>query len=119
MSPVSILSHFVVYTEFSAVSLNELEAHKKDLEAQISCSACLHSLEALAIDPLLIPSQYAEVKRYPNSPAYKTFIQSFIDRIDVGRYRVAFTFKTGLGIYPELNLHIECRQQDIYEKEAV
>lgn len=99
--------------------LNELEAHKKDLEAQISCSACLHSLEALAIDPLLIPSQYAEVKRYPNSPAYKTFIQSFIDRIDVGRYRVAFTFKTGLGIYPELNLHIECRQQDIYEKEAV
>lgn len=99
--------------------LNELEVHKKDLEAQLSCSTCLHTLEALAIDPLLIPAQYAEVKRHSNSPAYKTFIQSFVDRIDVGRYRVAFTFKTGLGIHPELNLRIECRQQEIYQKEAV
>lgn len=99
--------------------LSELEAHKKDLEAQLSCSTGLYSLETLAIDPLLIPAHYTEVKRYPNSPTYKVFIQSFIDRIDVGRYRVIFTLKTGLGIYPELNLRIECRRQEIYQKEAV
>ncbi len=98
--------------------LSELEAHKKDLEAQLSCVTCLHSLETLAIDPLLIPAQYVAVKRYQNSPAYKAFIQSFIDRIDVGRYRVIFTLKTGLDIYPELNLRIECRRQEIYQKEA-
>ena len=85
--------------------LNELEAHKKDLEAQLSCSSCLHTLEALAIDPLLIPAQYAEDKRYQtrtklynylmtsSDPAARDFLRNIIQEIRITNDTIRFSLK--------------------------
>ena len=68
------------------------------------------------VDPLLIPREYAELKNTPASPVYKSFVQSFIDRIEVGRYRISITIKTGLDIFPKLDTTLTVSRKEIYEQ---
>ena len=94
--------------------LTELERRKSEL-ARIPSNR-LPSPTNATVDPTLILSEYAEVKRSPASPQYKDFIRGFIDRIEIGSYTVKITLKTGLDIFPELNKSFEVRRQEIYEK---
>ena len=97
-----------------------LVARLKNLEAEKTRLQKLSSERRfpVRVDEIDIPSilaQYREIKESPASPAYRTFIQSFIDRIEVGRYTVRFVLKTGLDVAPELDTAVEVRRQEIYE----
>ena len=68
--------------------LAELEEEKARLEASLirltkqdseSQNECVGNI----IDPKHIPTEYMKVKDEPYSQAYKDFIQSFIDRIEI------------------------------------
>lgn len=92
--------------------LNELEAEKAELEA------ALHSIkdrDAPIVDVQLILSEYGKVKDSPSSPAYKDFIRSFVSKIEIGRYYVTVTLKTGLDVLPTLDTTYTIRRQEIYE----
>lgn len=93
----------------------------KDLERQrteLSQSATVERLgeNSITIDIPMILSEYQEVKRSHHAPQYKSYIRAFIDRIDVGKYSVKITLKTGLGIFAALNTTYEVRRQEIYER---
>jgi hypothetical protein len=93
--------------------LKELEAEKKRLE---TCASSRYPRALVTeIDIPLILSQYREVKDSPSAPAYKEFIRSFIERIDVGRYSARIVLKTGLDLVPGLDTTVEVRRQEIYE----
>ena len=47
---------------------------------------------------------------------YKEFICGFIDKIEIGKYAVSITLKTGLDIFPSLDTIFNVRRQEIYEK---
>lgn len=68
------------------------------------------------VDINLILSEYQSLKKSTSNPDYRDFIKSFIDRIDVGKYRVNITLKTGMDIFPELDTEYEVRRQEIYER---
>lgn len=89
--------------------LNRLEDEKQELAARRSRLASLSQNSDTNIDTGLILSEYASLKKTPSNPAYKTFISSFIDRIEVGRYTLVFVLKTGL------DTSITVRRQEIYE----
>lgn len=100
--------------------LKELEEKKRQAELRII------SAEAIAtdvnVDVDLILSEYNEVSKSPNLPCYRAYITNFIDRIEVGKYTVNISLKTGLDIFDELNTTYTVRRQEIYEykqKEAV
>ena len=94
--------------------LKSLEQEKAELEAVLSESQS--TCDDVTVDTKLILSQYAEVKDSPSSPAYKEFICGFIDRIEIGKYSVSITLKTGLDIFPCLDTTFNVRRQEIYEK---
>lgn len=94
--------------------LDALEEEKTALEAQLSQLDSPGSTDSPIIDPLLIPTHYAELRKVPDSPTYKAFLQTFIERIEVGRYTVSVTLKTGLEIFDCLNTTITTRQEEIY-----
>lgn len=82
--------------------------------------AALHSIKdrnAPIVDVQLILSEYGKVKDSPSSPAYKDFIRSFISKIEIGRYYVTITLKTGLDILPTLDTTYTVRRQEIYEQQ--
>lgn len=93
---------------------NALEEEKAHLETRLSELASPQANNIVEIDPLLIPSEYAELRKTPASPAFRDFIQSFINRIEVGRYMVRLTLRTGLGIYPELDTTLPIRRESLY-----
>ena len=103
--------------------LAELEDEKAKLEASLLKLMNQDKLDSesqnengnILIDPKHIPSEYMKVKDEPYSQAYKDFIQSFIDCIEVGKYRVDITIKTGLDIFPHLDTNFTVRRQEIYE----
>jgi len=74
-----------------------------------------HECKDISIDTGFILAEYAAVKDSPSLPEYKTFISNFIDKIEVGKYTVNVTLKTGLDIFPELNTTYNVRRQEIYE----
>ena len=94
--------------------LKILEEEKARL--QKFASDCRKTVHADEIDPSAILAQYYEVRNSPSSSAYKTFIRSFIERIDIGRYSVRIVLKTGLDLAPELDTMLEVRRQEIYER---
>ena len=96
--------------------LDTLEAEKTALEAQLSQIDHPGNTDSPIIDPLLIPSQYGELRKKPELPAYKVFLQTFIERIDVGRYTVSVTLKTGLELFDCLDTTITTRQEEIYRQ---
>lgn len=65
----------------------------------------------VSVDTDLILSEYAEVKNSPSLPEYKTFVGNFIEKIEVGKYIVNITLKTGLGIYHGLDTTFDVRRR--------
>lgn len=101
-------------SEVLVARLQELEQRKQALEA-----ALIHDQEdkgVSTVDPEEILAEYAAVKRGKGLPSYKDFIGSLIERIEVGRYSVRITLRTGLDIVSELNTSYEVRRQEIYEQ---
>lgn len=94
--------------------LNSLESRKATLEEEIQ--GLQHKDAPVRVDPSVILLQYANIKGSKSSPIYKEFIKSLITRIDVGRYSISVTLKTGLDIYPELDTTFNVQRQEIYEK---
>lgn len=99
--------------------LTELEEHKKELQISILKMVNERELQQLVgekiIDSKYILSEYSKAKEDVFSVRYKEFIQSFITSIDVSKYYVDITLKTGLGIFPKLDKTISVRRQEIYE----
>lgn len=93
--------------------LNSLEKQKAEIE--VRKRAITNSDSVADIDVNLLLSDYNKVKRTPSHPAYKDFIKGFVDRIDVGKYNVKITLKTGLDIFPQLNKIYNVRRQELYE----
>ena len=97
--------------------LTELEQEKAQLDIiLLKLKSRQMTLGNAVVDPQLIPQEYSRLSGIPSSPAYKNFLQSFIERIDVGRYGVDIILKTGLDIFPSLDTTISARRQEIYEK---
>ena len=101
-------------TDVLVARLKELEKRKKELGNRTIAKGS--SGAATEIDVPTMLAEYKEVKSSPASPAYKEFIRSFIDRIDVGTYSVKITLKTGLNIFPALDTTYEVSRQKIYER---
>ena len=99
-------------SDMLVTKLNELEAQKGMLERKLLDSACDN--KDVSIDTNLILTEYAELKDSPSLPEYKTFVASFVDKIEVGKYMVSITLKTGLDIFPELNTTYDVRREEIY-----
>lgn len=97
--------------------LRELEQQKAELEQVLQKTDAPSG--NVNIDTSLILSNYREVKDSPASPAYKEFICGFISKIDVGRYTVDITLKTGLDICKSLDSTFAVRRQEIYERKTV
>ena len=95
--------------------LKSLEAEKQRLLTELEASKRT-APSVPQIDGQLILSTYKELKNKPSSPEYKVFIQSFIDKIIVGRYMVDITIKTGLDVFPELDRTYSIKRQVIYEE---
>lgn len=93
--------------------LKELEEKKKKAENELLMLRSETS--TVNIDTSMILSEYNEVSKSPNLPNYRAYITNFIDRIEVGKYMVDVTLKTGLDVYPELNNTYHIRRQEIYE----
>lgn len=104
-------------SESLIAKLNELEGKKTELEKKLAEGS--ERREYSKIDTGLILSGYAEVKEAKASPLYRTFIAEFIERINVGKYTVSITLKTGLDMFPELNTTLDVRRQEIYEKNTI
>lgn len=96
--------------------LKELENEKNRLITEKAHLNGEMSGHAVDIDTKYIMSEYARLKKAPSHPAYREYIQNFIDSISIGRYTVYITLKTGLDVFPELNKTYEKRRQVIYEK---
>ena len=94
--------------------LKTLEQEKAELEASFAEAQSVG--DEVTIDVKCLLSQYAEVREAPSSPAYKEFICSFIDKIEVGKYMVDITLKTGLDIFPKLDTTFHIKRQEIYER---
>lgn len=101
-------------TDVLVARLHELEKRKNELCAHPSHKAA--GKAPIAIDPQMILDEYREIKSSPSFPTYKDYIRSFIDRIEVGKYSVWITLKTGLDIFPDLDTTLEIRRQEIYPK---
>ena len=104
-------------SEALITKLKELEERKQTLEKQ--ANEAQSPMQTIQIDTSLILSEYAEACQSPSLPAYKDFVSQFIDRIEVGKYVVDITLKTGLDVCPELNTTNHIRRQEIYEKRQV
>ena len=96
--------------------LRELEEQKQSLEARVQEAQAMTEASSTPIDTSRILSEYAEVRQSPALPTYKAFVSSFIDRIDVGKYIVDITLKTGLDVCPNLNTTYHVRRQEIYDR---
>ena len=96
--------------------LKELENEKNRLITEKAHLNGEISGHAVDIDTKYILSEYAKLKKTPSHPAYREYIQNFIDSISIGRYTVYITLKTGLDVFPELNKTYEARRQVIYER---
>ena len=95
--------------------LQELEEQKASILKEITMYGGLYDDNIDIIDGKMMCERYRELKEAPASPEYKEYIQNFIDKIEVGKYTVDITLKTGLDICPELNKTYNVRRQEIYE----
>lgn len=102
--------------------LAELEERKNTLEVSLlkvmSAEEMQQSVNEKLIDIKHIPTEYAKVKENIFSNSYKEFIQDFIAKIDVGKYNVDITLKTGLEICPSLDRKLHVGRKEIYQNKA-
>ncbi len=103
-------------SEALVARLHELENEKNRLQSRKSHITGDSLKHEITIDSKYILGEYSRLKKTPTHPAYKAFIQSFVDSIYVGRYTVYITLKTGLDVFSELNKTYEARRQVIYER---
>lgn len=94
--------------------LDELENRKAQLEQELENYD--EQRQAPIADGSTILQEYQRIKELKGSPEYKSFIKSFITRIEVARYTVFITLKTGLGMFPELDTTFEVSRQEIYDR---
>ena len=102
-----------VLSDTLAERLKTLEEEKAHLEIEL-----LHASSSPIFEPIdtqWLLSEYANIKATPASPEYKFFIRNLIRRIEVGKYTVNITLKTGLEAYPELDTTYTVRRQTVYE----
>lgn len=95
--------------------LDELEMQKAELESELLAEA---NQDIPVIDVQTMLAEYNQMKNSPASPEYKELIRSYIRRIEVGRYSVSVTLKTGLDLYPKLDTTYQLKRQKIYEKQG-
>ena len=96
--------------------LAELEQEKAQIEDSIQKLEQKDTADRdTEADILSIPFQYTRLKGNTSDPKYKCFIQDFIEKIDVGRYELSITLKTGLDVCPALNTTLTVRRQEVYE----
>jgi len=96
--------------------LAELEQEKAQLEADMQKLEQRDTVgRDTEADMLSIPLKYARLKGNTSNPKYKFYIQDFIDKIEVGRYKLRITLKTGLDIYPTLDTVLTVRRQEVYQ----
>lgn len=101
-------------SESLTTKLNELEIKKISLERKLQE---FNEVKVFSeIDPSVILSDFADVRKNTDTPEYKSFICSFIDRIEVGRYMVNVRLKTGLDIYKDLDRTFSIRREEIYRR---
>lgn len=98
--------------------LNELEQKKTHLEAELVELDYPSEAVMPTLDAETILARYKEVKKGGNFFEYRTFLQRFIVKIEVDRYMVDITLRTGLGISCELDTTFSVRRQEIYEKKT-
>jgi hypothetical protein len=60
--------------------------------------------------------EYRRIKHLEGTPEYRNFIKEFVTKIEVARYTVYITLKTGLGVFPELDTTIQTNRREIYER---
>lgn len=92
--------------------LRELESRKEELDRYATSD--VYGRGNTTVDPVLILSEYAEVRKSPGSLQYKEFIRGFIYKIEVSTYQVSITLNTGLDIFPELNRSYDVTRREVY-----
>ena len=97
-----------------AERLAKLEEQRAQLISKLS-QLREATTNAEEIDPQYIPKRYAELKRSPASPELKAFLGDFVERVVVGRYAVAITIRTGLGVDCRLDRTVTVRREQIYK----
>lgn len=97
--------------------LHQLEEQKVQTEALLARLDTPEVETIVSIDPALIPAQYRQLKLSGNALEYREFVQSFLDKVIVGRYSVTITLNTGLDVAPEQNLQVTVRRPEMYENE--
>lgn len=102
-----------ILSDTLAARLNELEEEKAKLETELAHASANTDYEPIDTQEML--TEYASLKETPASPLYKFFICNLIERIDIGKYIVEITLKTGLDVFPSLNTTRTVRRQEIYE----
>ena len=96
--------------------LEALEAEKAKQEAALArLTAREEAEDAVVIDPKLLLNRYRELRQSPSSPDFKAFVQGFIGRIEVGRYRIEIDLKSGLEVFPDLNTQYQVRRETVYK----
>ncbi|MBR6790683.1 MAG: recombinase family protein [Oscillospiraceae bacterium] len=97
--------------------LMALEKEKALLESSLAklSQSCCDRGKAM-IEPSIILEEYTSIRATPSLPSYRTFLQEFIGRIEVGRYGLTIELKTDLDIAPELDTCVSVRRQEIYEE---
>ena len=97
--------------------LAELEREKAQIEADmLKLEQRDTAGKKTVTDILSIPHKYNRLKGNISNPKYKYFIQSFIGKIEVGRYELNLALKTGVDIYPALDTVMQVRRQEVYER---
>jgi hypothetical protein len=93
--------------------LDELEMQKAEIESELLAET---SQDIPELDVQVLMAEYNQLKNSPASPEYKELIRSYIRKIEVGRYTVSVTLKTGLDLYPKLDTTYQLKRQKIYEE---
>ncbi|MBO5248018.1 MAG: recombinase family protein [Clostridia bacterium] len=101
-------------SEVLIARLQSLEQEKASAEALLTELSEVRT--PMPVDADLIFSEYQRLREAPSSPEYREFIRSFIRRIDVGRYTVNVTLKTGLDVCPALDTSVLLKREFIYRQ---
>lgn len=97
--------------------LQELEDRKSELEYALETVECASVENLEDMDSIL--EDYKRIKEMKGSPEYNSFMKSFVTRIEVARYTVYITLRTGMGVYPELDTTLEVSRREIYQKHGI
>ena len=101
-------------SEALSIRLQELEVQKIELEQELE--SCTGKGMVQLTDSKRLLEEYRRIKNLEGTPEYRSFIKEFVTKIEVARYTVYITLKTGLGVFPELDTIIQTSRREIYER---